>query len=66
MKEGFGLVYLDVPAKWTELLPLLDDGVKEAQPKHQSPPCHSKYCMYTESVAEMQGISVLLTMVFNE
>jgi hypothetical protein len=32
--EGSVEFYLDVPAKWTKLLPLLDDGMKETQPKH--------------------------------
>ena len=30
--------HLDVPAKWTELLALENDGVEEANPKDYTPP----------------------------
>ena len=36
------IVYLDVPSKRSEFLPLLDGSMDETETKHQLPPRHSK------------------------
>ena len=51
--RGGVVCYLDVPAQRTKLLPLLNDGMEEAQSKYKFAPHHSKDCsMKGEAVGE--------------
>ena len=38
------VVYLDVPSKGSKLLPLLDDGMEEAEAKHHATPLDTQDC----------------------
>ena len=47
------IVYLDVPSKRSEFLPLLDGSMDETETKHQLPPRHSKNYVERQGEREM-------------